>query len=98
MARLNLPTELVPITTAGFLSRFEHDRGVSLIRDQAGVWSLQTYPNIETASKYYIGGHLYDVLDSVTLNELTAQGFAYLLVFGTGYGMGPYGLGRYGRA
>jgi hypothetical protein len=98
MARLNLPTELVPVATYGLLSRYKHDRGVSLIRDQAGMWSLQTYPNIETASAYFIGGHLYDVTDSVTLNELTSQGFASLLVFGAGYGMGPYGLGRYGLA
>jgi len=98
MARLLLPTELVPLATKGFLSRYKQDRGVSLIRDQAGMWSLQTYPNIETASAYFIGGHLYDVFDSVTLNELTAQGFASLLLFDPGYGMGPYGLGRYGLA
>jgi len=98
MARLLLPTELVPLATRGFLSRYKQDRGVSLIRDRAGMWSLQTYPNIETASAYFIGGHLYDVTDSVILNELTAQGFASLLVFGAGYGMGPYGLGRYGLA
>ena len=96
MARLNLPTELVPVALGGFLSRFKHDRGVSLIRDQAGMWSLQTYPNIETASAYFIGGHLYDVLDSATLNELIAQGFASLLLFGPGYGRGAYGLGSFG--
>jgi len=97
MARLVLPTELIAISTGrGLLSRYKQDRGVSLIRDQAGIWSLQTYPNIETASAYYIGGHLYDVLDSVILNELTAQGFGSLLLFGPGYGMGPYGLGGFG--
>ena len=79
------------------------DRGLTVIKRQAGTYYEQRFPSqteLEEAADFWLGGHVYTI-DQATRDELVAAGYgAYITVavlvgaYGsTAYGEGPYGGG-----
>jgi len=79
-------TPLAPPGTRGLERRlFRHYRalkkGITVIQRADGSWITKEYPNqteLDTAKRYYLGGHVYTVTQAEA-DILTAAGFgAYL--------------------
>lgn len=70
-------------------------QGLALVKS-AGIWTLQPTVVIDEAEAFFQGGMAH-VIDSATVDELTAAGFgAYIKPADNEYGGGPYGAGAYG--
>jgi hypothetical protein len=79
MATYKFRTPTVPETPLGqgaLFSRYELDRGISVLRKN-GIYSSYRYPSLEetlNAEEVYLGGRIYDI-DEATKNSLTAAGY-----------------------
>lgn len=78
-------------------SRYGTQVGQSVVKKN-GVFALDPYPwlgdltGLVDGVDYFLGGHIYDVPESLAA-ELEAAGFTVTL---PGYGAGLYGYGLYG--
>jgi hypothetical protein len=66
-----------PVAEGSLFSRYKLRRGMSVLKNQDGTYSLVRYPaqtEIEAAKVCYLGGHIYDITDDEA-TALTAAGY-----------------------
>jgi hypothetical protein len=79
MATYKFTTPTTPETPLGqgpLFSRYELDRGISVLRKN-GVYSSYRYPSLEetlNAEEVYLGGRIY-IIDEAKKDSLTAAGY-----------------------
>lgn len=80
--RFTTPTEPeTPMGQGPLFSRYELDRGISVLRKN-GTYSSYRYPSLNEvleADEVYLGGRIYDI-DEATKNRLTAAGYGDYIV------------------
>lgn len=79
MANYRFTTPTVPETPLGqgpLFSRYELDRGISVLRKN-GIYSSYRYPSLNEvldAEEVYLGGRIH-IIDEATKDRLTAAGY-----------------------
>jgi hypothetical protein len=82
--RFTTPTEPeTPMGEGALFSRYEIDRGISVLRKN-GIYSSYRYPSLNEvldAEEVYLGGRIYDI-DEATKDSLTAAGYGSYITEG----------------